>query len=171
MDSIQFLNLRKQLKPGQELVLDFDGNVKIVDRDINSNKTSKKFMGILEDFPDSEYPNLGELFQTKSFLQINSPKLKSFRKFGEPLPKRDNNTMEVKILIGIVLTFKNTAKRGKYTDSIMKFDYDTIEVQGIIVYFSSGIPRFLDYNGKRIFIAEKFPEMKLEKFPNLESVK
>lgn len=163
MDSIQFLNLRKQLKKGQSLVLDFDGTIKITEFNSITGKKMKKFMGKLEDFDEAIIPINSKLWATPPI-----PGKKSFYKFGDPLTKRDNNDLEVKILTGIVITFKDRAIKSTWIDTIHKFTYDVITWNNISIYFYSGVPRFIENNGNRIYIIQHLPELKFEIFNNLQ---
>lgn len=165
MDSLQFLNLRKSLKENQELVLQYDNTVMI--RELKETGGYKKrIIGKLEDWEESIIPTKNKLWATPPI-----PGKQKYFKFGEPLPKRDNNDLEVKILIGIILTFKNEAKKSIWTDTAMKFTYDVIEWNDIKVYFYAGLPKFIENKGNRIYISQSLPELKLEVFENLESVK
>lgn len=165
MDSLQFLNLRKSLKENQELVLQYDNTVMI--RELKSTGGyNKRIIGKLEDWEESIIPTKSKLWATPPI-----PGKQKYYKFGDPLPKRDNNDLEVKILIGVVLTFKKEAKKSVWTDTQMKFTYDVIEWNDIKVYFYCGLPKFIENKGNRIYISQSLPELKLEVFEDLESVK
>jgi len=170
MDILELQRLQKNLKSGESLVIDSNGEVRI----IKSPSNKKGIVGKLETFPNETISGL----KNKLWATPPTPGKQKYWKFGEELPKWDNNSLLVKSLIGLVLTFKSSAKKYKWTDTTYKFTYDVIEVQDIKVYFYQGNPRFIESdecknpeNGNRIYIVEKFPELKLEKFKNIDDVK
>lgn len=166
MNTQQFLNLRQSLKENQSLQIDWEGKVKI----LGPRKKDFIFVGILESFDEAIVP-----LREKPWANVSTPGLKSFNKFGEPLPKYDRiHSPEYKIKIQIALgvfeglkALGQKPKKSTWIDTIWKHSYNVEELGGIKVYLQNNIVRYVEFEGEKMIIPQLKPDLKEEKIVSI----
>lgn len=157
MNTQQFLNLKQSLKLRQSLVLDYDGRVRI----IGPRKKDFQIIGYLESFDEAIVP-----LKNKPWVNISTPGIKSFNKFGESLPKYDrvndeNRKIKIKTALGIFEALKAMEfipKKSTWVDTMWKFSYDVEELGGVKIYKYNDTIRYVEFEGEKFDIPQLKPD-------------
>ncbi len=162
------LNLLKTISPDEKIEINSLGEIKVIHRDIEGKKKSKKMGNLFRNMEESPIVK----FRTTSFVSINTPALKSYRDFGKKESSRIPKDYEIDVITGIFEMLLDTIPviPGNFTDS-NHIKYETKKVGEYTGFYAYNRLYFILFEGKKYLIPNHPDKLETHTFKSIDEVK